>query len=498
MSSSTLSRRAGLPALVAARRSAIPRSAIPRTAIPLCALALSAIAAAAAAQPLSDDLKNSAGALRDAALAGTPAYDIVESLTMEVGPRMAGSPGDRAAVHWAVEKLRALGLENVRTQEVEVPHWDRGTLAVTLLGDNPVPLAATSLGGSVGTGEAGIEARVVRVTGLEDLRDRDAEDLRGRIVFIDKHMERARDGRGYGETVPVRLYGAREASKLGAAAVVIRSVGTSENRAPHTGTQLYDLSIRRIPAIALSAPDADLLAYRIAAGAEPVLRIHSTARQLPPTTSANVIGEIPGREAPEEIVLLGAHLDSWDLGTGALDDGAGVGIVTAAAHLIGQLDAAPRRTIRVVLFANEEFGLSGARKYRQMSDEDFASHIVGTEADFGAGRVWRISSNVAPEALDLVAGIHEVLAPLGIERGGNDAGGGADLRPLRTGGMPVFSLTQDGTYYFDYHHTANDTIDRIDREAIDQNVAAYAAFAWIAANLERDFGRLAVEPRESR
>ncbi len=464
----------------------------------LSALAVLLLSAAAAAQPLPEELRDSAAALRDAALAGTPAYDIVESLTMEVGPRMAGSPGDRAAVAWAVAKLEELGLANVRTQEVEVPHWDRGTLSVTLLGENPVPMAATSLGGSVGTGEAGLEAGVVRVTGLEDLQSRDPQEIRGRIVFIDQQMQRARDGRGYGRTVPIRLYGAREAAKLGADAVVIRSVGTSDNRAPHTGTQLYDLSIRRIPAIALSGPDADLLAYRVAAGDEPVLRIHSTARQLPPTTSANVIGEIPGREAPEEIVLLGAHLDSWDLGTGALDDGAGVGIVVAAAHLIGELDMPPRRTIRVVLFANEEFGLSGARKYRQMSDEAFANHIAGTEADFGAGRVWRISSNVAPEALDLVAGIHEVLAPLGIERGGNDAGGGADLRPLRTGGMPVFSLTQDGTDYFDYHHTANDTIDRIDREAIDQNVAAYAVWAWIAANLERDFGRLAVEPRESR
>jgi hypothetical protein len=464
----------------------------------LSVLAVLLLSAAAAAQPLPEELRDSAAALRDTALAGTPAYDIVESLTMEVGPRMAGSPGDRAAVAWAVRKLEELGLADVRTQEVEVPHWDRGTLSVTLLGDNPVPMAATSLGGSVGTGEAGLEAEVVRVTGLEDLQNRNPEEISGRIVFIDQRMQRARDGRGYGRTVPIRLYGAREAAKLGAEAVVIRSVGTSDNRAPHTGTQLYDLSIRRIPAIALSGPDADLLAYRVAAGDEPVLRIHSTARQLPPTTSANVIGEIPGREAPEEIVLLGAHLDSWDLGTGALDDGAGVGIVAAAAHLIGELDTPPRRTIRVVLFANEEFGLSGARKYRQMSDEEFANHVAGTEADFGAGRVWRISSNVAPEALDLVAGIHEVLAPLGIERGGNETRGGADLRPLRTGGMPVFSLTQDGTDYFDYHHTANDTIDRIDREAIDQNVAAYAAWAWIAANLERDFGRLAVQPRESR
>jgi carboxypeptidase Q len=462
----------------------------------ICLLATAA--ASAHAGPIPDELRASAAALRDSALEGSPAYDIVESLTMEIGPRLAGSPGDRAAVAWAVDKLRELGLENVRTQEVEVPQWERGTLEVTLSGTNPMQLAATSLGGSVGTRASGIEAEVVRVESLEDLQSRGAEQITGRIVFIDRRMERARDGSGYGRTVPIRLYGAREAAKLGARAVVIRSVGTSENRVPHTGTQIYDLSVRRIPAIALAAPDADLLAWRIATGETPSLRIRSTARQLPPTTSANVIGEIPGRVAPDEIVLLGAHLDSWDLGTGAIDDGAGVGIVAAAAHLIGRQDMAPRRTIRVVLFANEEFGLSGAREYRRMSDQELAAHIIGIEADFGAAPVWRFSSRVAPAALDLIAGIQELLAPLGIEYGNNEAGGGADLRPLRTGGMPVLSLSQDGTHYFDYHHTVNDTIDRIDREEINQNVAAYATAAWTAANLERDFGRLAVEPRESR
>ncbi len=469
-----------------------------RTAV-LTFLTLTIVAAAGAqAGSVPDELRASAAALRDAALAESPAYDIVESLTMEVGPRLAGSAGDRAAVAWAVDKLRALGLENVRTQEVEVPQWDRGTLEVTLTGSPALTLAATSLGGSVGTPESGIEAAVVRVESLEDLQQRTSEEIAGRIVFIDKRMERARDGSGYGRTVPIRLYGAREAAKLGAEAVVIRSVGTSDNRVPHTGTQIYDLSVRRIPAIALAGPDADLLGWRIRSGETPRLRIRSSARQLPPTTSANVIGEIPGSDAPEEIVLLGAHLDSWDLGTGAIDDGAGVGIVAAAAHLIGRMDTAPRRTIRVVLFANEEFGLSGARVYRQMSDKELADHVVGIEADFGAAPVWRFSSRVAPEALDLVAGIQELLAPLGIEYGNNEAGGGADLRPLRTGGMPVFSLSQDGTHYFDYHHTVNDTLDRIDRDEINQNVAAYATAAWIAASLDRDFGRLPVEPRESR
>lgn len=470
-------------------------------ALLLASLSLSAQSretAAALRADLPVDLLERAEALRDSALAGSPAWDILRSLTMEVGPRLAGSPGDAAAVAWAVDTLQSLGFENVRTEEVEVPHWDRGTLEVAYVEPLPQRMIATSLGGSVGTGEEGITAPVVRAVGLDGLGELEPEAAAGRIVFIDHAMTRSRDGAGYGETVPIRLFGPREAGKLGAAAVLIRSVGTSTARVAHTGATIYDLSAPRIPAIAISNADADRLAYLLEDGDAVTLHIHSSARQLPPTTSANVIGEVPGGAAADEIVLLGAHLDSWDLGTGAIDDGAGVAIVIAAAKMIADLPDRPRRTIRVVLFANEEFGLSGARAYRAARDEELARHVVGIEADFGAGRVWELASNVPPEALDLVAAIAEVLAPIGVAQGGNEASGGADLRPMKAGGMPVLALTQDGTYYFDYHHTVSDTLDKIEIAALDQNVAAHAAAALIAASIERDFGRLETQPVESR
>ena len=291
--------------------------------------------------------------------------------------------------------------------------------------------------------------------------------------------------------MPIRTRGASAAASKGAVAVVIRSVGTDSNRIAHTGTVTYEPAIPKIPAVALSNPDADILAWHLRDEKTASLRIFSTARQLDPAWSANVIGEILGNKRPDEIVLLGAHLDSWDLGTGAVDDGAGVAIVTAAARLIGQLAQRPARTIRVVLFANEEFGLSGARNYGYVHRGEVDKHIVGMESDFGAGRVWRLSSQVAEDRLPAVAMIAKLLAPLGIEPGGNEATGGADLKFMREAGMPVFSLDQDGTDYFDYHHTINDTLDKIEKAALDQNVAAMAIAAYAAASIDGDFGRLA-------
>jgi len=227
------------------------------------------------------------------------------------------------------------------------------------------------------------------------------------------------------------------------------------------------------------------------------LRLHSSARDLPKVMSANVVGEVRGRgRLADEIVILAAHLDSWDLGTGAIDDGAGVAIVTAAAKLILDSGDRPRRTIRVVLFANEEFGLSGAKKYAEAHAGSIEKHVAGLEADFGAGAVWRFSSKVADDALDIVDELHALLEPIGLERGDNEADGGADLSPLRKAGMPVLGMTQDGTHYFDYHHTADDTLDKIDRDDLNQNVAAYVTATYVAANIERNFGRLPVDTKE--
>ena len=431
-----------------------------------------------------------AAALRERALADPLAYRLVTSLATEVGPRLAGSPGDIAAVRWAEKRLRALGFDNVRTEAVTVPHWERGTLSVAIEAPYPQPLVGTMLGGSVGTTRHGVTAEVLRVTSLDELKALSAAQVSGKIVFIDQQMRRARDGAGYSETVDNRYSGPSVSGAKGAVAHVIRSVGTDTARTAHTGSLGYTDDAPRIPALALSAPDADMLTRQIAGGEPVILGIRSSARLLPDATSYNVMGDITGRTAPGEIVLLGAHLDSWDEGTGAIDDGSGVAIVTAAAHLIGAVTPRPRRTVRVVLFANEEFGLSGAKQYLANHADVLDRHIVGMEADFGAGAVWQFSSNVAPAALDLVAAIAGVLAPLGIEHGDNQAYGGADIGPLRDQGMPVLGLRQDGTYYFDYHHTPGDTLDKIDEADLRQNVAAYAVAALLAASLERDFGRL--------
>lgn len=455
------------------------------------------LSSAALAQPIPSDVRRAAAELRDSALAGSAAWDIVESLVNEVGPRPAGSAGDVAAVAWSVAKLEALGFSNVRAEDVVVPHWDRGTLDVRMTGPYAQPIVAASLGGSPGTPGEGIEAEVVRVPSLAALRELSERELGGRIAFVDHVMERHRSGRGYGTSSRIRGCAHYAAAERGALATLIRSAGTSEHRFAHTGSMIRNGQVPTIPGIAIANADADMLAYAAGSESPVTIRIHSTARQLPDHVSANVIGEVPGKgELADEIVLLGAHLDSWDLGVGAIDDGAGVAIVTAAAKLIIDSGVAPRRTIRVVLYANEEFGLSGARQYYENYGADLDKHVLGMEADFGAGRVWQLASRVADDSLVTVLALHNLLEPIGIELGGNQSGGGADLTPLRRAGMPVLGLRQDGTDYFDYHHTADDTLDKIDRGDLDQNVAAFVTAAWVAANIDSGFGRLPVDTSE--
>lgn len=457
-------------------------------------VALNVAAAPATLPPLAREDLAAAARLAGTAGGGTEAYRVLESLTTEVGPRLAGSAGDRAAVAWAQRELTRLGLANVRVQEVMVPQWVRGTLEARVTAPFPQPLAATSLGGSVGTPDEGVEAEVVQFRSLEELKQATREQVAGRIVFVNRRMERGRDGRGYGVAVPVRIEGASVAASLGAPAIIIRSMSTAQARLPHTGIVSYAIGAPRIPAVAVSNPDADLLERMLSRGGPVRIALRSTARELPMTKSANVIAELPGGDHPEQVVVLGAHLDSWDLGTGAIDDGAGVAIVCAAVTLIRNAGLRPRRTLRIVLFANEEFGLSGAAQYARLSAEEIANHVVAMEADFGAGRVYGFDSLVPADRLPAVRAIAGALAPLGIAPdGGNLARGGADLTPLRRQGVPVFSLKQDGTLYFDYHHTANDTLDKVDSRNLDQAVAAYAVAAWLAAQADGGFGRMPPE-----
>jgi carboxypeptidase Q len=456
-------------------------------------LSLPAGEAAAQATTVADwteaDLATAA-ALRERALKGTSAHEHVSSLVTEVGPRFAGSAGDEAAVRWAMNRLARLGFTGVRTQDVLVPRWIRGTTEVTLLGAAPQPLVAATLGGSIGTPEEGIEAQVVEVPSLEALSEAQASEISNKIVFINERMERSRDGASYGPNVRKRVRGASAAANLGAVAVVIRSVGTSDERVAHTGGMRYELDAPRIPAFAISNPDADTLSRHLKTNKQTRLRLKSTARELPPAWSANVIGEIPGTDRAGEIVLIGAHLDSWDVTPGAVDDGAGVAIAIEAARLISRLDRKPKRTIRVVLFANEEFGLSGAREYARLIGDEHARHVLAMEADSGVGPVIRLDTQVAPEALGAIETMRKVLEPLGIEAGDNTGGGAADLGPLRSLGVPVLDPAFDMSLYFDVHHTMNDTLAKVDPKALDQTVAAYAVMAYLAATKQGDFGRL--------
>lgn len=459
----------------------------------VCLFAASPAAAQEESSVLPEGIRAAAAEVRDQAMAGTGAYDIVASLTTEVGSRFAGTPGDRAAVAWALLKLRELGFENVRAEPVTVPRWIRGDIQARIMEPFPQPLVAVALGGSIGTGDDGIEAPVVLAEDMAALKAMDPDQVKDKIVYIGDRMERRRDGSGYGEAVQKRVNGAVEAARLGARAVVIRSVGTSTARIAHTGITRYSEGVPRIPAAAVSNADADMIERQLATGREVVLHLRLTSRRLADTESANVIGEIPGTDAEAGIVLLAAHLDSWDVGTGAVDDGAGVAIAMEAARRVGQMDDAPRRTLRVVLYANEEFGLSGARAYAAAHADELERHVLAMEADFGAGRVWRLDSNVPEDRLPLADAMHALVAPLEVERGGNDSGGGADIGPLRERGVPVMGPRQDGTHYFDWHHTISDTLDKVDREDLDQNVAVYATLAYVASMVDGGFGRLPIE-----
>lgn len=435
--------------------------------------------------------------LRERALTDAGAYQLVASLTTEVGPRHAGSPGDKAAVAWALREMQRLGFANVHTVEAVVPHWVRGEAAFQVLAPWPQFMPSLALGGSVGTGSEGLEADAVIVKDLVALAALPRDAVKDKIVFFSNRMERTRDGGGYGPAVAVRAAGPSAASALGAVGVVIRSISTSEQRFPHTGATRYTTDAPRIPALALSNPDADALVRQFESGKPVRLRMKSSSRDLPQARSASVVGEIPGTDLGREIVLLGAHLDSWDPGVGALDDGAGVAIMMSVAKLIGDLEVKPRRTIRVVLFANEEFGGSGSQAYVAASEAELDRHVLGFEADFGAGPVWRLSSRVNPAQLPVVDQIYRALAPLHLERGGNEAHGGADLDALAKRGMPLLEPNLDGTKYFDVHHTANDTLSQVDPQALRQSVAAFGVATWLGSQYAGSWERV-TEPKPPR
>jgi hypothetical protein len=442
----------------------------------LTALLLAAIPAPLLAQPAPPlpaplAVDPQVAALRDAALTDDYAWDITEGLTTEVGQRLAGSPAEARARAWAVAKLFALGFSNVRVETFPVPTGTRGTESAEIIAPFPQALIVNALGGSGLTGPAGVTGEVVAFDSVDAMRLAPDSAVRGKIVFIDHRMPANQDGSGYGQFGAPRRIGPTVASKKGALAIVIRSIGTDHNRTPHTGIMTFADGAQPIPAGALSVPDAEQLA-RILKRGKPVtlkLRLEGTRRM---GTSGNVIAEVPGRNASLPPVLVGGHLDSWDLGTGAIDDAAGVAIATAAAKRI--MDAGrPLRTIRVVWFGSEEIGLFGGEDYRAKYGKQ--PHYALLESDFGADKIYKVDSKLGPARREEARMIGAALAPLGIVTGSFEEADGSDIGPMLGDGQPGISLSQDGTRYFDLHHTANDTLDKIDPAQLRQNVAAWTA-----------------------
>jgi hypothetical protein len=426
--------------------------------------------------------------VRDSALSDTTAYDFVEDLTTEVGPRQGGTEAEARARGWAVARLTAMGFANVRSEEFQMPTWVRGEERAEVIAPFRQSLTLTALGNSGATPANGLAGEVV---GFADLAAFDAADdsqIRGKIVYIGHAMRRTQDGSSYGAFGPVRFVGPDRAARRGAAAIIIRSVGTDHDRRnPHTGNTNFGAGVTPIPAAALANPDADNLERMLARANIPVrIRMILTPRNLGEQTSGNVIAEVPGSDAAAGMVVAACHLDSWDLGTGAIDDAAGCGIIAAAAQRVAQMPGQRRRTIRLLMAGAEEVGIWGGRDYGRRHSA--VNHAVALESDFGADRVWRVDFRLPSVAAPLADRIARALAPLGIGRGRDSASGGADIGSLAQAGVPLVDLQQDGTRYFDLHHTPDDTLAAVDPVQLAQNVAAWTVTLALLADAPEQLG----------
>ncbi|MCU1228387.1 MAG: peptidase [Acidobacteria bacterium] len=417
-------------------------------------------------------------------LASSQAYETLAHLTDEIGPRLSGSKQAAAAVEWTTERFRAWGID-IRNEPVMVPHWVRGREEAQLVSHMDQKIVLTALGGSVATPENGITAEVVEVNDFDELQALGTK-VKGKIVYFNNPMDmelvRARHSfEAYRKAVAFRGAGASRAAEFGAVAALIRSVGSASLRTPHTGSLHYDPKQPKIPAAAMTAEDAMLIDRLIKRGQKVRMHLVLTPRELPDVKSFNVVAEIKGSEHPEEIVVIGGHLDSWDLGTGAIDDGSGVAMVMETMRLIKQLDIHPRRTIRCVLFMNEENGLRGGKQY--FEDHKSEKHIAAIETDAGAAAPTGFTTTLNGDALSAMdARMQSSLSKLGAARFETSKETGADTSFLVAAGVTGFSLIPDPLHYFDYHHTPADTLDKVDAHELALDSAAIAALAVAIAD----------------
>lgn len=452
--------------------------------IALFAATAATLLAASAAQ--AADLSATAAALRDKALTDSTAWDITESLTTEVGARPQGSPGMERARDWGVAKLKALGFENVHVETFETESWLRGAESAEVVAPYPQKLQILGLGRSSATPPGGLEAEIVLFKSLDEMLAQPPGALKGKIAVVTEKMRRTQDIAGYAGAVRARS-GGDEAAKRGAVAYLVRSISTDDTRLPHGG----GAALSGIPMAALSTPDAELL-ERMAARGKPVrikLSMSSTYRTKAP--AYNVVGEIRGREKSEEVVVIGGHLDSWDAGTGAVDDAAGIGITTAAAKLIAGLPQRPRRTVRVVMWGAEEQGGSGAA-YAEAHQHEAASIVLASESDLGAGEIFNAKLPAGSLGHPAMKAFAAAVAPLKVIVSREPAqDGGADVAGLKRLGVPVAELQQDASRYFDLHHSADDTLDKVDPKELAQNVAVWTALVYAIADSDIDFRQIA-------
>ena len=433
------------------------------------------------AQDIASAYRSDADRLIDAALGDSAAYERLTELVDRFGPRLSGSSNLEAAIDWILREMREDGLENVRGEPVMVPRWVRGNESVELLSPRRRMLPMTGLGGSIGTPPQGITAEVLVVSSFDELAAR-ADEARGKIVLFDP------DWVNYGVTGDYRRRGAIPASRAGAVASLIRSATPYSMQTPHTGGMRYDSLVPPIPHAALTPEDARMLHRMQDRGERVFVRLKMEAQMLPDAQSRNVVAEIRGRERPEEVVVLGGHIDSWDVGQGAMDDGGGSVAAWEAVRLMQRLGLRPRRTVRVVLWTNEENGLRGANTYRDRYREQLDNHVLAMESDGGVFQPSGFGFTGSDEAYAILQQVGSLLDR--IDAGTiNRGGGGADIGPMMEEGVPGMGLQVDGTRYFWYHHTDADTIDKLDPEEMARCVAAMAVMAYVVADLPQALPR---------
>lgn len=433
--------------------------------------------------------------LMDAALTGSKAYDTLTYLCDRIGPRLSGSPELEKAVAWTADAMKGYGLDKVWTEPVMVPHWVRGVETGRIVAPVEHPMAVMALGMSDPTPDGGVTAEVVEVASLEEVRALGAK-AKGKIVLFNKKIfPNGGEDRGYGSAAGLRHRGASEAAKVGAVGMLIRSLATADFRLPHTGSMGYEEGVPRIPAAAIAPEDAERIHRFLAAGERVRVTFTLGCKNLPDAPSANVIGEIRGREKPEEVVVIGGHLDSWDVGCGAHDDGAGIAAVMEAMRIIRASGPAPRRTIRAILFTNEENGMRGGKDYAARHAAEMPRHVAAIESDSGGFRPLGFGVTAGPGAVEIVRKLAAPLAPIEADTV-EEGGGGVDISPMKAFGVPQMGLRQDTTRYFDYHHTHADTVDKVDPHELAMNAAAMAVMAYGIAEMEGTLARVPEEKQE--